>query len=131
MARVWQRRYDPADPVLDRVRQMVAHLPQIHEEETWGVLTLRVGPKLFGIYAGGIKGATHEVTFKPDPSEAVWLRADPRFHMAAHFNPWLTLDLDQVGDWTEVTELLTDSYRQVAPKALARLVDQIHPPPAQ
>ncbi|MGH2598477.1 MAG: MmcQ/YjbR family DNA-binding protein [Dehalococcoidia bacterium] len=53
--------------------------------------------------------------------------SDPiRFYKPSYIGPrgWvgLRLDLDAI-DWTEVAELVTDSYRLVAPKRLAACVD--------
>jgi predicted DNA-binding protein (MmcQ/YjbR family) len=122
VARKWTRAYDPGDPVLGLVRRAMAGLPGVHEEETWGTLTLRVGRKLFGIYSGGLGGVGRRLVFKPVPREADSLRADPRFSVAPHLNSWLMLDLDAVEDWAEVAELLTDSFAQIAPKNLADAV---------
>lgn len=43
-------------------------------------------------------------------------------------NPFVGLVLDADTDWTEVAELLTESYCLVAPKRLAALVDRPPPP---
>jgi hypothetical protein len=61
----------------------------------------------------------------------ILIASDPgRYYMPSYIGPrgWvaLRLDLDTI-DWTEVAELVTDSYRLAAPKRLAALVDR---PPA-
>jgi len=122
MARSWKRRYDQGDPTLERLRGAIGHLPAVHEEETWGVLTLRVGRKLYGFYYGGLNGEPHALAFKAVPSEVDALRADQRFSVEPHYDSWLVLDLDRVEDWAEVRELLTDSFTQVAPADLATAV---------
>jgi phosphoribosylglycinamide formyltransferase-1 len=52
---------------------------------------------------------------------------DPvRWFMPAYLGPrgWVALDLDAAApDWDEIRTLVTTSYRQVAPKTLARLVE--------
>jgi predicted DNA-binding protein (MmcQ/YjbR family) len=119
MARAWDRRYDPADPVLAQVHRAIGHLPEARTEETWGICTLRVGRKLFGWFAGGIGPEGRQLVFKPTPVERPWLEADSRIRPAPHLGGWLELDLDAVTDWAEVRELLTDSYALVAPQHLA------------
>jgi predicted DNA-binding protein (MmcQ/YjbR family) len=105
--------------VLGRVLDGIGGLPEAGHEETWGVLTLRVRRKLFGVLGGGTAGEGRWLIFKPAPSERAALAEDPRLRVAPHFKTWLELDLDAVADWSEVGELLTDSYALVAPKALA------------
>lgn len=67
------------------------------------------------------------VTCKVLPHDnAVLAAADPaRFYLPAYLAPrgWVALRLD-VGDvdWDEVAELVTGSYRLIAPKRLAALV---------
>jgi predicted DNA-binding protein (MmcQ/YjbR family) len=80
---------------------------------------LRVRRKLFGWFAGGLAGQGRRLVFKPAPAEREWLAADTRFRPAPHMTTWMELDLAAVTDWDEVRELLTDSYAQVAPRALA------------
>ncbi|MDR1153039.1 MAG: MmcQ/YjbR family DNA-binding protein [Bifidobacteriaceae bacterium] len=122
MARAWTRGFDPEDPVLARVVSAVEHLPQAYTAETWGICTLRIGRKLFGWFSGGLDDDGRRLVFKPAPSERDWLLSDARFHPAPHLRGWLELNLDAVADWTEVRELLTDSYALVAPAALAKHV---------
>ncbi|MDR1187495.1 MAG: MmcQ/YjbR family DNA-binding protein [Bifidobacteriaceae bacterium] len=119
MARVWQRRYDPDDPVLTKVVESTEHLPEASEEETWGITTLRVRRGLFGCFGGGLEEERRWLVFKPVASEREALLADPRFSVPSHFKSWLELDLETRPDWDEVRELLTDSYTLVAPKELA------------
>ncbi|MDR1825330.1 MAG: MmcQ/YjbR family DNA-binding protein [Bifidobacteriaceae bacterium] len=119
MARVWKPAYDPEDTVLAEVLRIVGGLPEAYAEPTWGVLTFRIGRRLFGWYQGGLAGTERLLIFKPVPSEHAILLDDPRFRPAPHANPWMALALDQVSDFSEVRELLTDAYTMVAPKELA------------
>jgi predicted DNA-binding protein (MmcQ/YjbR family) len=113
--------YDANDAIIDRIRAAIAHLPDMHEEETWGTLTFRVGRKLVGVLMS-IGDAPHWLVFKPAEDERAALEADDRVCYPPYFKPWLAIDLDRVDDWQEVTELLTQSYLLVAPKALAQQV---------
>jgi hypothetical protein len=67
------------------------------------------------------------VTGKVIPGDNVALAAanPARFYVPSYVGPkgWVALRLDQGPvDWDEVTELVTGSYRMVAPKGLAALV---------
>jgi predicted DNA-binding protein (MmcQ/YjbR family) len=108
--------------VLAKVRAAIGHLPEVHTEETWGICTLRVGRKLFGWFSGGLTDDCRRLVFKPAASEREYLLADPRFGTAPHMSGWVELDLGAIADWTEVRELLTDSYALVAPAGLAAQV---------
>ena len=120
--RYWPPEYDPDDPVWQRLHELIRHLPKSYSEPTWGTLTLRVERKLFACCFGGLNDEPYTVMFKPNPDELPFLQADSRFRRASHFVKWLALDLPEGWDQDEVQELLTDSYLQVAPKRLARLV---------
>jgi predicted DNA-binding protein (MmcQ/YjbR family) len=64
---------------------------------------------------------------KPDPSERKALEEDSRFFVPAYWagKGWLAFDLDKPDvDWSEVVELVEDSYRQNAPKTLIAELDQ-------
>jgi predicted DNA-binding protein (MmcQ/YjbR family) len=110
------------DP-LDRLRQICLALPESTEVEAWGEPTFRVAKKLFAMYAsaGNHHGAGRA---------AVWLKAAPgeqdlliRRDAARFFVPpyvgvrgWVGVRLDAGVDWAELAEMVTDSYRLVAPK---------------
>jgi predicted DNA-binding protein (MmcQ/YjbR family) len=120
--RYWPPRHDPDDPLWQDLWDHLGGLPDTHQEPTWGLLTFRVGRKLFGVCRGGVDGIVPSVTFKPNPGERPYLEHDSRFYLAPYFKPWLTLDLTGPADLPEAAELLVESYLQVAPKALAKQV---------
>ncbi|VXB82201.1 MmcQ/YjbR family DNA-binding protein [Nocardioides sp. AX2bis] len=128
--------FDEDDPVLARLRDAAARLPDVHEKVSHGrpVLTAGEKGKVFAVYGGGVKVRPgeherhdHAVLLKPDPAEAGALAEDDRFFSPAYYGPsgWVGLDLDGAAhdvDWTEVGELLESSYRTVAGK---RLLDRL------
>lgn len=114
---------------LARLRAICLALPDSTEVEAWGAPTFRVG-KIFAMYS--------------DPSDAqhsggrpgVWLKAAPgnqelmvrdrpeRFFVPPYVGPsgWIGVWLDKRVSWKEVTQLVEDSYRLVAPKrSLAKM----------
>jgi predicted DNA-binding protein (MmcQ/YjbR family) len=105
--------------VLGAVLDGIGRLPEAGPQETWGIVTLRVRGKIFGWFVGGLDGAERWLAFKPAPSEMAAFAEDPRMRREPHSQHWFELNLDQVADWDEVMELLTDAYALVAPKELA------------
>lgn len=117
-------------PALARLRAICLSLPDSTEVEAWGAPTFRVG-KIFAMYS--------------DPSDhqhsggrpGVWLKAAPgnqelmvrdrpeRFFVPPYVGPsgWIGVWLDKRVSWKEVRQLVTDSYRLVAPKrSVAKLL---------
>jgi predicted DNA-binding protein (MmcQ/YjbR family) len=118
----------PSRPIA-RLRKLCLALPEAHEVEAWGEPTFRVKNKMFAMYASA---DNHHGGGRP----AVWVKAAPGDQAAmvkvapeCFFVPpyvgksgWVGIWLDDVIDWDQVAELLTDSYRLIAPKKLSALL---------
>lgn len=127
--------FDEDDPLLARLRELCRALPDAFELVTHGRPGFKAGEagRLFAVYGGTrkVRPGEHErhdraLLFKPDPAERDGLLGEGRFFVPAYVGPsgWLGLDLDRAGtDWAEVAELVDASYRQVAPAALLRQLD--------
>ncbi|HEY7481077.1 MAG TPA: MmcQ/YjbR family DNA-binding protein [Gemmatimonadales bacterium] len=114
----------PPSP-LTRLRKLCLALPEAHEVEAWGEPTFRVRNKLFAMYAAP---NNHHGAGRP----AVWCKAAPgnqslmvraapgRFFVPPYVGPsgWVGVWLDRDPDWSEVDDLLRDSYRLIAPRKL-------------
>jgi hypothetical protein len=118
----------PSGP-LARLRKVCLALPEAHEVEAWGEPTVRVRNKLFAMYAAPHNhhgGGRPAVWCKAAPgNQALMVRAEPeRYFVPPYVGPsgWVGVWLDRNPDWSEVKELMTDSYRLVAPKKLAVLL---------
>jgi hypothetical protein len=112
------------------LRSLCLALPEAHEVEAWGEPTFRVKNKLFAMFA---HPNNHHGAGRP----AVWckalavnqglmVRAKPtRFFVPPYVGPsgWIGVWLDKGIDWRELDMILRDSYRLVAPKRLAKLLD--------
>lgn len=117
------------DDPLVRLRALCLALPEAterisHGEPTWFVR----GKKTFVTYAD----------HHHDDRLGFWCAAPPGAQEALigsdperYFRPpyvghrgWLGVYLDVAVDWDEVAEIVTDSYRCVAPKTLAARLDQ-------
>ena len=120
------RRTDPAG-LLARVRELCLALPAVTEAPTHGAPTWFVNRRRS--FAKFVDPAAHRVD---EPGPAIWAAAPPgaRHELVAadparFFGPpfggsaWIGMRLDVVGpDWAEVSEILEDAYRQVAPRYL-------------
>lgn len=118
----------PSGPLV-RLRKLSLALPEAHEVEAWGEPTFRVRNKLFAMYAGASNhhgGGRPAVWCKAAPgNQALMVRAQPdRYFVPPYVGPsgWVGVWLDRNPDWSEVKALLRDSYRLVAPKKLAALL---------
>ncbi|GHD45769.1 MmcQ/YjbR family DNA-binding protein [Mycetocola manganoxydans] len=119
--------FDPADPVVARVRAICVDYPEFAEVEAWGRPTFRAGKKLF-VVMGSSMDRPHTMVFKPDPDERPALLTDDRFFVPPYFGPggWLGMDLSvEQTDWQFVAELIDTSYRQVALKRQLAALDDL------
>lgn len=114
---------------LPRLRKVCLALPEAHEVEAWGEPTFRIRNKMFAMYAAPNNhhgGGRPAVWCKAAPgNQALMVRARPdRYFVPPYVGPsgWVGVWLDRTPDWSEVKELMRDSYRLVAPKKLAALV---------
>ena len=131
---------DVPPEVLDRLRPICLALPETYEEPAWVGMRWRVRKRTFAhvltadpdhqmayARAAAIDGPTCVLTFRSPGDEIEGLvRSGHPF-----FKPDWGLDvvgmvLDGQTDWGEVAELITESYRVLAPKKLAA---QVQGPP--
>ncbi|MBW3591729.1 MAG: MmcQ/YjbR family DNA-binding protein [Actinobacteria bacterium] len=69
------------------------------------------------------KGAGAEVWFKGEPgAQEAMVSSEPECYFVPPYvgsKGWIGARLEAIADWDEVAELITDSYRLIAPKRLA------------
>jgi hypothetical protein len=114
-----------------RLRKVCLALPEAHEVEAWGEPTFRVRNKLFAMYAAPNNhhgGGRPAVWCKAAPgNQALMVRAEPeRYFVPPYVGPsgWVGVWLDRRPRWTVVADLMRDSYRLVAPRKLAALLQE-------
>ena len=114
---------------LTRLRKLCLSLPEAVEVEAWGEPTFRVNKKLFAMYSSPDNhhgGGRPAVWCKAaSGNQGLMVRAAPdRFFVPPYVGPsgWIGVYLDGAVDWPELNELLTDSYRLIAPRRLAALL---------
>ncbi|BBH69902.1 hypothetical protein ACTI_65870 [Actinoplanes sp. OR16] len=124
---------DVPPEILDWLRVICADLPEAYEEPAWIGVRWRIrkrtvahvytpDPDRFGVYAPyTVDGVPPTVmTFRVPADDLLGLTAAgfPFFRA-----PWghdvAAAVLGDHTDWTEIAELVTDSYRRMAPKFLA------------
>jgi hypothetical protein len=116
------------DRRLARVAKICLALPQATCERCGDHAGFRISKKTFAYFLNnhhgdGIVSVTAKVA--PGDNSALTAAQPERFYLPAYIGPkgWVALRLD-VGaiDWEEVRELVSDSYRRIAPKRLAAMV---------
>jgi YjbR protein len=129
---------DVPPQIEDRLRAVCMALPEAYEELAWTGVRWRVRGRTFA-HACVVEPnhpTSHATVFATDgPICVVTLRA-PAAEVGGLIGSgfpfyWPGWGINVFGivlgahtDWTEVAELLTDSFRQQAPKKLARQLDQ-------
>ena len=107
---------DPQHPVVQRVREIAMAYPEAVEVEAWGRPTFRAGKKIF-LVVGASMEQPFSVIFKPTTDERLAYLERGGFWIPPYWGPggWLAAPLDSSAvDWTELAELIDNSYRLVA-----------------
>ncbi|MCU1455036.1 MAG: hypothetical protein JWN46_3182 [Acidimicrobiales bacterium] len=132
---------DAPPEVVARLRSVCGRLPETAEERAWVGTRWRIRTRTFAhvvtveagwppsyARAAGDDGPITMLMFRSTGAELHALRSSGRPFFAPPWRPdEVGMVLDEATDWEEIAELLTESYRAMAPKKLAALVDQ---PPA-
>jgi hypothetical protein len=113
---------------LTRLRAICLSFPETAERVSFGDPNWTVNGKGFAAQKGNYDGGRPSVWFKPVLGEQQPLVAsDPdRFFIPPYVGGkgWLALHLDaRKLDWTEIEELMEDSYRNMAPKRALKILD--------
>ena len=113
-------------PRLERLRRICLALPEATEKEAWGDPTWRVGDRIFAMQKGNFEGGRPSVWLKaPEGAQGALVGSDAdRFFVPPYVGGkgWVGVHLDGRVDWGELTDLVEESYRLIAPKRLARLL---------
>jgi hypothetical protein len=129
---------DVAPELLDRVRSICLGLPETYEEPAWIGVRWKVRQRTFAhVFAVDdastsimkeimhLQGETTAVTFRVPAEDLLALRAAGHpFYYAGWGRNAMCLHLDDTTDWSEVAELMTESYCLLAPQKLVARVDR-------
>lgn len=128
---------DLSSEVLDRVRAMCDALPETQEQAAWVGVRWRVRHHTFAhllviadgnsqghARAAGTDGPATVLTFRAPASEieAYGAMGAPYFY-AGFGRDVVGIVIGDYTDWDEVEELITDSYRELAPRMLVSRLD--------
>jgi hypothetical protein len=122
-----------AEVALERTQAIVARLPDVERSDNPPGCYFLVRRKIFGQVATFLDPRGHPAThvaMRPDPEEreALIAMGHPYFSRG----PWderlgrIAVAIEVDTDWDEIAELVTDSYRQTAPKKLVAQLDAPH-----
>lgn len=115
-----------SEPVIERLRDICLALPEATEQETWDDPTFRVRAKIFAMLRRRDGRVSMWCKARPGAQE-ILVQADPtRFFLPPYVGHkgWIGMRLDGEVVWDEVDELVTESYRMIAPKRMAALLDE-------
>ncbi len=129
---------DVQPEIITRLRTMCLRLPEAYEEPAWVGTRWRIRNRTFAhvlfvdsgwppayARAAADDGPITVVMFRSSGAELEVLRNTGRpFFAPVWRSDEVGMVLDEPVDWEEVAELVTDSYRILAPPSLAKLVDQ-------
>ncbi len=129
---------DVPPEIVVELRSMCLALPEAYEEQAWVGTRWRIRTRTFAhvlmvdsgwppayARAAGVDGPISVVMFRSSGPELVALRSSGRpFFAPVWRDDEVGMLLDEGFDWDEVAELVTESYRVLAPKALIQLVDR-------
>lgn len=130
---------DVPDDIVEPLREICLSLPGAYEEQAWIGTRWRVRGRTFAHVLtvepdvdspfARVVGAGQEVTvltFRAPPEELdALVAAGPPFFKARWGRDVVVLTLVDDIDWTEIAELMTESYCVLAPK---KLVARVRPP---
>jgi hypothetical protein len=126
---------DVPPEILDRLRPICRRLPETYEEPAWIGIRWRIrtrtiahvytpDPERYPIYARHVADGVAPIvmTFRVPPDDLLGLTAGgfPFFRAGWGRNVACAVLGDHT-DWTEIAELVTDSYCEMAPKFLVAL----------
>lgn len=110
---------------IDRLRAICLALPDASEKVAWGEPTWRVRGRLFAQLDNHHHGAEHLAVWLPAPlgEQEALVKADPsRFFRPPYvgIRGWIGVRIDGRPSWKQVTDLVEQAYRYVAPAAKRR-----------
>ncbi len=129
-------RPEPDPAYVARVAAYALALPEVHEEDAWTGVRWRIRqrtvahvlvttPDRAREYGLDLAGPVPLVTFRATGEELLALSLAGPPYVKAPWSPTVVgLLLGDDTDWAEVGELVTESYRVLAPRRLVRLLDE-------
>jgi hypothetical protein len=130
--------YDVPPQILARLRALCLGLPEVYEEPAWIGVRWRIRKRTVAhVYMPDVarypfyaqQSEPTVMTFRVPPEDLIGLTGSGFPFFRAQWGQNVAgVFLDDDTDWSEIAELLTDSYCEMAPKFLAARVT-VTPPP--
>ncbi|SNT61646.1 YjbR protein [Asanoa hainanensis] len=116
---------DVPPAILTRLRAICRGLPEAYEEPAWIGVRWRIRQRTIAHVYTRDDDPVVRMTFRaPDDEVAAFAAAGPPFFQADWGGNVVGITFSRRTDWEEVSELLTESYRLLAPKRLAALLPE-------
>lgn len=128
-------RPEPDPALVARVAPLALALPEAYEEDAWTGVRWRIRQRTFGhllmttpdraadYFGLELSGPVALLTFRASGDELLALESSGPPFLKPDWAPTvIALMLGDDTDWGEVGELLTESYRLLAPQKLVRLL---------
>ena len=109
----------------DQLRAICLALPEASEKEAWGDPTWRIRDKIFAMEKRG-DGRISVWCKAPPGSQEILVESAPALYFVPPYvghKGWVGMRLDAKPDWDEAAMLIKRSYSLIAPKPLARQID--------
>jgi predicted DNA-binding protein (MmcQ/YjbR family) len=116
-----------ADPIHERLLTIVKSLPETEESWPWGSIHCKIAGKIF-VGWGRDKDGIMSLGFRTNLMlQSMLVASDPRFTIAKYTGKYGGLDmrLGPKPNWDEVRQLIVESYKIVAPKRLAKKLEEL------
>jgi hypothetical protein len=122
------RKTEPADTLVERVRDICLGFPEATERLTHGTAGFFAGRQFVMVWPSGHhhNEFPHLWCAAPEGAQqALVSNAPDRFFRPPYVGHrgWVGVRLESAVDWAEVGELCEDAYRCIAPAKLIRLLD--------
>jgi hypothetical protein len=130
-------RIEPDAEIVVRLAATALALPEAYEEDAWTGVRWRIRARTFAhvmVAQAGFESSFRDLTGIVEPTTVLTFRATGEellavvhaglpFYKPAWSPTIVGMVIDDDTDWSEVADLVTESYRVCAPQKLARLLD--------
>jgi hypothetical protein len=114
---------------LERLRSLIAALPETSEKISHGSPTFWGGKKTFASFHTDHHGDGRVAVWckVPPGAQEALVESDPELYFVPPYvgpSGWVGIDLDGDIDWQSVAGLLEEGYRMVAPRRAIKVLDE-------
>jgi hypothetical protein len=117
------------ESIMQRLREICLPLPEAVEAEAFGAPTFKIRNKNFAMVGKDQNGQTRVWCKSTYEAQQALVNSEPeRYYVPPYVGhkgwvaAWLDDDVDP--DWDQIDEIITDSYRMIAPKRLVKALDE-------